>query len=86
MKINKASTSITCDCVEIEIQNVVIKYSVKNKKDFNEVGTFKNDEKNGIAVFTFTNQIPKDVEAILEINFVGTHNDKMAGFYRLIYI
>lgn len=77
----KSTTSITLNCIEIEVHSALV--TLADGTDVLATGTsFNEDEET--ATFEFASSIPVG-QANLSIKFKGELNDKLRGFYRSQY-
>ncbi|PYH98352.1 aminopeptidase B [Aspergillus ellipticus CBS 707.79] len=81
-KITRSTTEIVLNSKEIEVQNVEI-YGSDGKK-LAKVSEITYDTKSERVTLKFPEEI-SPADAVLSINFTGTINNAMAGFYRSKY-
>ncbi len=72
-------SSITLNCLEIEISSAILRHGGGSA-----IGTVTYDEKMQRATITFPEPVPAG-QATLDIEFTGTLNDQLHGFYRSTY-
>ncbi|KAJ1551752.1 Aminopeptidase 2 mitochondrial [Nowakowskiella sp. JEL0078] len=76
-------SSISLNALELEIVGLPTIHVTHLKAESTQAASSVsfNEEKQTVTL-TFPNVIPASSTAKLSISFIGTHNDKMAGFYR----
>lgn len=72
---------IVCNAKELKISKAVITVDGASQ----EAATIALDSELETVSFTFEKQVEKGFKASLYVEFQGTHNDNMAGFYRSGY-
>lgn len=77
LKVNEDTNTVTVNTLEIDIHSVKVGESVATDIEF--------DEDKQTATFYFKDSFAKGSNITIEINFTGTLNDNMAGFYRSSY-
>ncbi|CAG8558805.1 9973_t:CDS:10 [Ambispora gerdemannii] len=77
LNINENTRQITLNVLEIEIQ-------AADLNSINALHISYNKEKQTVT-FTFPSEVQAGTSAILHIDFTGTLNDRMCGFYRSSY-
>ncbi|KAK5988883.1 Alanine/arginine aminopeptidase [Cladobotryum mycophilum] len=80
-EIVKATKTIILNANELELSNAKVQIAGKSW----ESTKFSFDTKKQRATITFSSNIPVSKDASIAIEFSGTINDKMAGFYRSRY-
>ncbi|HJT10498.1 MAG TPA: M1 family metallopeptidase [Candidatus Nitrosotalea sp.] len=78
IKISKSTKQIVLHSAELEINECIVVWNEKRLK-----AKVRLDEKNEELALTLPEKISG--KAVLEIDFVGTLNDKLVGFYRSKY-
>ncbi|KAJ3128832.1 Aminopeptidase 2 mitochondrial [Nowakowskiella sp. JEL0407] len=74
---------ISLNALELEIpNNPVLKVTHLKAESSQTASRVTFNEEKQTSTFTFPNSIPSGATGVLSIEFSGTHNDKMAGFYR----
>lgn len=78
LDVNEASTTITLNCLEIEIHEASV----------NDIAVSRivYDEPQQTATFELAEALAPHSKASLSMKFTGILNDKMAGFYRSSYV
>jgi aminopeptidase 2 len=83
LDVKKPTSSIVLNALELELHKANVTTAGKNLESKN----IMFDEEKQEATFEFGEELQvKDEGAVLEIEFTGILNDKMAGFYRSSYI
>ncbi|KAH3680603.1 hypothetical protein WICPIJ_008223 [Wickerhamomyces pijperi] len=77
LKVNEDTNTITVNTLEIDIHSAKVAEQSSTDIEF--------DQEKQTATFYFKDTFAKDSTITLEINFTGTLNDNMAGFYRSSY-
>jgi len=82
LKVAEESTTITLNAADIEFKSIVVSQGDNSQKV--DVAKLTNDEKTEQWTIPLTSAL-KEGSAKLMIEFVGSLNDKMKGFYRSKY-
>lgn len=84
--IKKATKSITLNANQLRLQSAEITLETGKTASLIKSSGIGYDEKNQRCTLDFDQELPASPKAILEIQFKGTINHNMAGFYRSRYI
>lgn len=77
LDVNQDTDFVTLNTLEIDIESASINGSVAKETTF--------DEEKQTVTFKFNETFSKSSKVTLDIKFIGTLNDNMAGFYRSSY-
>lgn len=81
LAIVESTKVVVCNAKELKVSKAVISSAGASQ----EATSIVFDGELETVSFTFENQVEKGSKASLYIEFQGTHNDNMAGFYRSGY-
>ncbi|KAI8801324.1 peptidase family M1-domain-containing protein [Cladochytrium replicatum] len=86
LKVNEDITKISTNALELEfVGNAKLTVVHAKSESSQESTSHVYNENSQTVVFEFASVIPAGSTATLVIDFIGEHNDKMAGFYRSGY-
>ncbi|KAK6070952.1 peptidase family M1 [Seiridium cupressi] len=84
-EVTEPTKEIVLNAIELKLASAKVTVSQNKATQTFETTKFSYDERKQRATLAFADEIPASLTASLEINFEGTINHDMAGFYRSQY-
>ena len=85
LKIIEEASKITLNANELEISVASITVTTTKTEQTQSAKSINYNKSNETAIFEFDHALPAASTAVLHMEFIGHHNDQLAGFYRSAY-